>query len=226
MHFDLTTLALQGVNFLVLIWLLNRFVFRPLGKRLDERRAAANALAGELAQARLRADEIDRERMAAIAEIARLKAEALNDARSAIAEERAMILKSAAEDAQKLNARAHAQRLEADRAQALQREAEMTDQAIHLTQALIEELDAGLLDQAYRKQAALWLAHNPLDSDGIVLHLGPHADQKLWLGLLPNARCEIDETLIAGAAIDAQDRHIGFNLRDRIQALRTILYHD
>ena len=226
MHFDVTTLALQGVNFLVLVWLLNRFVFKPLGQRLDERRAAANALAGELAQARLHAEELDRARQAALDEMARLKAQALDEARSAIAGERAMILKSAAEGAQKLTERAQAQRLEAERALALERETEITDQAIYLSTALIEELGADVLDQAYREQASLWLAKNQLEGDGIVLRIAPNADQKCWQALLPAARCEVDESLIAGAAIDAHDRHIGFNMRDRIQALRTALHHD
>jgi F-type H+-transporting ATPase subunit b len=226
MHFDFTTLALQGVNFLVLIWLLNRFVFKPLGNRLDERRAAANALAGELAQAQRRADEIDRERLAALAEITRLKAEALDQARSDIADERTLILKSAAEDALKLDQRAQAQRQEAERANALQRETEITESAIHLATALIEELDPDLMDQAYRKQAAFWLSQNPLEGDEIILRLAPQANRNLWQALVPDARCEIDESLIAGAVIDAQDRHIGFNMRDRLQALKTVLRHD
>ena len=38
MHFSLETLALQIANVLVLIWLLNRYVLKPLGARLTERR--------------------------------------------------------------------------------------------------------------------------------------------------------------------------------------------
>jgi F-type H+-transporting ATPase subunit b len=185
MHFDPTTLALQAVNFLVLIWLLNRFVFKPLGRRLDERRDAANALARELAQARQQAVEMARDYQAAMSEISRLKTQALDQARAAIADERNLILKSGADDAQKLIQRAQAQALETERATARQRETDITNQAIHLAQALIEELDTSLLDQAFRKQAAAWLSQNPVEGHDIILHLAPHADQKSWAALLP-----------------------------------------
>jgi F-type H+-transporting ATPase subunit b len=41
MNLDLTTLVLQTINFLVLLWLLTRFLYRPLQAALDARQAAA-----------------------------------------------------------------------------------------------------------------------------------------------------------------------------------------
>ncbi|MEX8520291.1 MAG: hypothetical protein AB3X44_17425 [Leptothrix sp. (in: b-proteobacteria)] len=41
MNLDPTTFALQIINFLVLLWLLTRFLYRPLQAALDARRAAA-----------------------------------------------------------------------------------------------------------------------------------------------------------------------------------------
>ena len=38
MHFDWSTLALQTVNFAILVWLLHRFLYRPVLRLLDARR--------------------------------------------------------------------------------------------------------------------------------------------------------------------------------------------
>ena len=39
MHVDWSTLALQTVNFAILVWLLHRFLYRPVLRLLDARRA-------------------------------------------------------------------------------------------------------------------------------------------------------------------------------------------
>ena len=44
MHLDLWTMALQTVNVLVLVWLLQHFLFRPVAGIIAARRAAADRL--------------------------------------------------------------------------------------------------------------------------------------------------------------------------------------
>jgi hypothetical protein len=39
MHFDWSTLALQTVNFAILVWLMHRFLYRPVLRLIDARRA-------------------------------------------------------------------------------------------------------------------------------------------------------------------------------------------
>jgi len=39
MHFDWSTFALQTANFAILVWLLHRFLYRPVLRLLDARRA-------------------------------------------------------------------------------------------------------------------------------------------------------------------------------------------
>ncbi len=41
MHFDWSTLILQTIDVLVLLWLLRRFLFRPVVAIIEERRNAA-----------------------------------------------------------------------------------------------------------------------------------------------------------------------------------------
>jgi len=76
MHIDWWTLALQAINVLILVWLLSRFLFRPVMGAIAARQAAADAL---LADAQTAKD-------AAAAEAAALKAQ--NDGFAAEADRR------------------------------------------------------------------------------------------------------------------------------------------
>ena len=55
MRIDWTTLALQTINVLVLVWLLARFLFRPVTTIIAERRAAAEKLLADAAAQRAHA---------------------------------------------------------------------------------------------------------------------------------------------------------------------------
>ncbi len=52
MHFDWSTLSLQTINILVLLWLLRRFLFRPVVAIIAERKGAAEKLLADAAAAR------------------------------------------------------------------------------------------------------------------------------------------------------------------------------
>lgn len=56
MQFDLTTFALEVLNFLVLVWLLKRFFYRPLLAVIEARRAAGAAILDEAQAAQRAAD--------------------------------------------------------------------------------------------------------------------------------------------------------------------------
>jgi F-type H+-transporting ATPase subunit b len=55
MHLDLWTLALQAINAAVLIWLLARYLFRPVRAMIDQRRQAAEKLLADAEAARIKA---------------------------------------------------------------------------------------------------------------------------------------------------------------------------
>lgn len=56
MHIDWSTLALQTVNVLVLVWLLARYLFRPVMAIIAERRVAAEKLLADAATTRAQAE--------------------------------------------------------------------------------------------------------------------------------------------------------------------------
>ena len=69
MQIDWWTLGLQTLNVLVLLWILNRFLFRPVAGMIAKRQATA---AESLEKAQKAKSEADAEREKAQAENARL----------------------------------------------------------------------------------------------------------------------------------------------------------
>ncbi len=71
MHFDWWTLGLQTVNFVVLVWLLHRFLYKPVLRMIDVRRAelekqyADASAAKAMAKDQLAATEAERANIAA-----------------------------------------------------------------------------------------------------------------------------------------------------------------
>ncbi len=125
MRIDWWTLGLQTINVLVLVWLLGRFLFRPIADQLAARRAEAAKLLDDAAAAKAAADadramaarELDArraERDGAVA-AARTEAEAAKAAVLAEARAEADRQRAAATD-EIANRRAEAEAREADRA--------------------------------------------------------------------------------------------------------------
>lgn len=127
MRMDWTTLGLQLVNFAILVWLLQRFLYRPVLRLIDARRQAADQGYAEARRA---------------AEAAKRQLAQLETQRADVAAERAAVLADAQEQARKL---AETRRTEAERdAQALLAEARQTlarERESLLTQARHTALD-------------------------------------------------------------------------------------
>ena len=91
MHLDAWTIGLQTVNFAVLVWLLHRFLYKPVLRMIDTRRAEiqqhydAVKAAEEQAQARLAAIVSERAGIAAEREAALKTAAAQAEEAAAIA---------------------------------------------------------------------------------------------------------------------------------------------
>lgn len=158
MRIDWSTLALQLVNFAILVWLLQRFLYRPVLRMVDARRAA-----------------IDEQYAAAGRAVAEGKAQlaGLEAQRAGIAAESAAALKSAADEAQR---QAAARRAQAEReAEALMTEARKTlaqerahalDEtrraalalAVELARRVLAEVPESLRTQAWLERIERYLA--------------------------------------------------------------------
>jgi F-type H+-transporting ATPase subunit b len=151
MHFDWSTLALQTVNFAILVWLLHRYLYRPVLALVDARRA-----------------EIDKDYAAARAAESDAKARlaAIENQRAALAAERSAVLQKAAADAE---AAAAARRAQAEREAAALLDSARKNLASERDQALAEArrlaLDLGaeiarrlLAEMPMQLRAEAWLA--------------------------------------------------------------------
>ena len=107
MHFDWSTFALQTVNFAILVWLLHRFLYKPVLGLVDARRAEIDRQYAEVraTEARVEADQlaIKRERDGIAAE----RAGALRDAEVRAEQQTAARREQAEREARALLAEAH-----------------------------------------------------------------------------------------------------------------------
>lgn len=110
------TIALQAINFLVLVWLLQRFLYRPVLAVIERRRAISEHALAEAAQAKAATEEVrhalEQERVTIVAERDRLLEKAATEAER----ERDGLLEKARNEAQALEVQTRRQ-LERERAE-------------------------------------------------------------------------------------------------------------
>jgi F-type H+-transporting ATPase subunit b len=130
MHFDWSTFALQTVNFAILVWLLHRFLYRPVLRLIDARRGEIDKQYAEARSAEAKAQE----------QLAAVEAE-----RAGIAAERVAALKEAAAEAE-AEAAARRVRAEGEAAALLDgaRKALAVDREHALAEARRAALDLGM----------------------------------------------------------------------------------
>ena len=151
MHFDWSTFALQTVNFAILVWLLHRFLYRPVLRLLDARRSEIDKQYAEAQMAEANAK----------AELAAIEAE-----RGSIAAERAAVLEQASAQAAEAS-RSRCAQAERNAAELLDaaRKTLAAERVVALSEAKRVALDLGaniagrLLDQVPMKlRSEVWLA--------------------------------------------------------------------
>jgi F-type H+-transporting ATPase subunit b len=108
MRIDWLTLALQTANVLILIWLLAKFLFRPVTEIVARRQDEANKVLADAADARRQADEVRAEVERAHAGIAGERDRAIAEAHAAAETEGEALLARANEEMTKLRAAADA----------------------------------------------------------------------------------------------------------------------
>lgn len=246
MPFDWSTLALQTINFVVLVWLLHRFLYKPVLRMVDARRAEVERNFAEAEKAAADA-KAGRDRIAA--------------ERTAIADERAQILKSArtqADEAAKAKAgeaeRAADKLLEEargkiaeERRQALaEARRAALDLGADLAGRLLEETPAGRADAAWLERIESHVATLPPSerealkrqlADGgrlRVVTASPLADARAaeWRQRLESLfgggtiAFAADRALIAGAELIFPDAVLRFSWRDSLKAMQRELSVD
>jgi F-type H+-transporting ATPase subunit b len=241
MRFDWSTLALQTVNFVILVWLLHRFLYKPVLRMVDARRAAvekqyADAGAAE-AKAIAQRAAIEAERACIAAE----RASAL-EAATAQAEDAAVVRRTRAEhDAAALLDGAR-KTIAAERDQVLvQARRTALELGSEIAGRLLADLPIALRTEAWIERIAQHMAALPtpeLDvltrqlTDGAVLAVTtaaalPATAAEAWrsqlhrtLGDQITIAFAVDPSLIAGAELHFPNAVLRFSWQSALAALR------
>jgi F-type H+-transporting ATPase subunit b len=160
MEFDLTTSVLEVLNFLVLVWLLKRFLYQPVLAVIERRQAATAKIVADAEALRGKAQGLKREYTAHLAQLdgQRAAAEARLEAELAAERSRRLAALDAELAAERSRREALAERALRDREAALERQA-MTIAARFAARLLDRlagpELNASLADLALGDLAGL-----------------------------------------------------------------------
>jgi len=157
---DVWRLAFQIINFLILLYLLNRFLFKPVLARLDERSARISK-GLEDAETAARDRELARaEREAAVSEARKEAATMIANANKIATDTRNEILAEARAEAEKVSARAR-EEINAEKERAM---AELRGQVADLALAAAGKLVRSEMDGAtQRRLVDEFLAEVPAD---------------------------------------------------------------
>lgn len=178
MRLDWSTLALQLINFAILVWLLQRFLYRPVLRVIDARRQASDTRYAEAQR---------------VADTARRQLAEVETQRAGVAADRAAALTVAREEARQL---ADTRRAEAERdAKALLDETRQT--LARERESLLAEASRTALDLA-AEMARRVLAEIPesLRLEGWLERIDGHLKS-----LPPAERAELSGELAAGASL-------------------------
>ena len=241
MRFDWSTLALQLVNFAILVWLLQRFLYRPILRLVDARRAALERERGEAASAAEAAKrqlaELQAQRTGIAGERAEALAHAQEEGRQLLTTRREQAQRDAAglmEEAQRTLTREREQILEEARRAALDLAADIARRVLAQipeslrVQAWLERIERHLGSLSPAERAALsgeLTASSPLK----VLTAWPVAAEaeEAWrvrlrtaLGSDFSVVFETDPRLIAGGELCFPHAKLSFSAAGAVAALQ------
>jgi F-type H+-transporting ATPase subunit b len=247
MHFDWSTLALQTVNFAILVWLLHRFLYQPVLRLIDARRAEIERQYAEAQSVEARAKDrlaaVEAEQAGIVAERAMALKEAAVEAEQAAAARRARMEREVVaflEDARKT--------LAAERSQARR---EVRHAALELgteiAARLLAEMPMELRAEAWIERIEEYLAGLPkpeLDAvkrqlvDGAPLEVLtasvlPAKTERTWRSRLGKSLCgraavnfAVDPALIAGVELRFPNTVLRFSWQSTLAAIRAEIETD
>jgi F-type H+-transporting ATPase subunit b len=164
MQLDLTSFILELINFAVLVWILHRFLYKPVLAAIDRRRAAVEGALAEAQAAREQASALKTQVEARLASWERERAEAKGKLAAELAAQREKGLAEAAHAAEQERARLAALQAKQERERRRTDEQHALDQAAAFAARLLERLAGPELDARLVELLAEDLAALPEDS--------------------------------------------------------------
>ncbi|MEM5365805.1 F0F1 ATP synthase subunit B [Paraburkholderia azotifigens] len=241
MKIDWSTLALQTVNVLILVWLLQRYLFRPVARIIAERQSAAQALIADAEAARLAVRKELDAMTADRAQLAARRAEALAQIERDADQQRAALLAAAHEEADRLRAEAVAE-IELDRAAlAHEASARAVELAVDVARKLLERVPDSMRVEPFieglvngvnglsptARQALLADASLQLTVPRALTAHEQHTCEAALSAALGHAvawRAQIDGTLVAGLELAGRHGIVRNSWRDQLEQVRNGLF--
>lgn len=243
MELDVTTFVLEIVNFLVLLWLLSRFFYRPMQAALQRRAAAAAAQAQAIEDERSKLQAQARELQQARAEFDAKRAAAEHELASSINAERNRRLAALAKDLEEEREKAHARLTQEQRSEREHREQQLRQEASAfvarylrrlatpaLEAAVVELFLADIAAQPEAARAALregWTGEGDLPASLDVVTAFPpppelrarvDAQVSALMGAAARTRWHVEPGLLAGVCVHLPGHQLEASLRRGVDA--------
>ena len=223
MSFSWSTFALQVVNFLVLVWLLKHFLFKPVSTIVARRKAEIARAQAEAETARQSSEQARKEFEQRRTEIEMQRLAISEQTQAELAHQRAQMIQAAQVEIDKLKS-AMLKQLDEERENAAR---EMSDRAlqiaVQLAGRLLRQCTAPLLDELFLERLLNHLDHLTMAERAALLdQSGPHRGvllvttaspldtdtQSRWrstltrhLGVSSDISFAVDQELIAGTEL-------------------------
>jgi len=239
MNFNWWTFALQTANFLILVWLLQHFLFKPVRAMVARRREEISRALTEASAEREAAGRLKQEMQIQRSQMESERQTLLEEQSSQLSAQRQAILEQARVEAEKLKSRALEQLKEERAAATDELFQESVRLAIELAEGLLRDLAAPSLDHPFFARALDYIDRLPatersilfakLDSGPLILttaHPIRIEEQAKWRDPLAKRigvdkiRFGADPALISGVKLEFAHSILNFNWRDALDAAK------
>jgi len=241
MTIDWWTLALQAVNFLVLVWLLQRFLYKPVMAVIARRREEAQRALDEAARREAEADRARRGFEQEQAGVSAMREKVMAEARDEIEAERKKTIEQARQEAAEVMKTVRA-KLADERDEALEQlRGRAIDLGADIAAQLLKETASEAMSDVFLARVCDHLANLPEneraelrkalgDGGRVTVVTAPaldEAQQKRWrerleavLGGGAAIDFDADDSLIAGAELHFRDAILRFTWRESVEQAR------
>ena len=240
MNFSWWTFALQAANFLILIWLLQRFLFKPVKAIVAQRKAEISRLLTEAAAEREGAEHLKQEIEAKRSQLDAERQKIIDEERAQLSAERQKIIEEARSEGETVRNQA-LKRLDEERTAAGNELFERTVAlATDLAERLLRELALPSMERPFLGRVMDYLDRMPAEEraklfprvdTATLLVTTAHAlgtqEQAAWreqlatrFGADLGVKFGVDPTLIAGSVITFPHTILRFNWRDSLTTAR------
>lgn len=247
MHIEWWTLALQAINFLVLVWLLWRFLYRPVRTVIEKRKALSEEAFAKAAAKETEVDALKKRMEADRAAMAQERQVLIKKLHEEAAAERETTLAKARDESNKLIEDARATIAKERKGALGEMQAQAGRLAVDIASTLLSGIESNALGNTYLEKLAAQLdAMAPADLEDLKKDLEPagahmtvvtavpmaEAEQARWRARLAaelgrdRTVFETDPSIVGGAELRFPHTTLKFTWADQLKKAERVLKGD